>query len=92
MGVAKPAVRALPPESRAVSVARPTTTLSDALPAAMAEGDALCGTIELEPGSNPGERRTLNVYFNYDVVKGGKEGDGLVEPDDRERFQRWTVQ
>ena len=62
-------------------------------PVAMREGDALCGTIELEPGANPGERRTLNVYFNYDVVEGGKEEeDGLVEPDDRERFQRWTVQ
>ena len=61
-------------------------------PVAMAAGDALCGTIELEPGSNPGERRTLNVYFNYGVVEGGKEEEELVEPDDRERFQRWTVQ
>ena len=61
-------------------------------PVAMAAGDALCGTIELEPGSNPGERRTLNVYFNYDVVEGGKEEEELVEPDDREQFQRWTVQ
>jgi protein arginine N-methyltransferase 1/protein arginine N-methyltransferase 6 len=52
----------------------------------------VCGTIELEPGYNPGERRSLNIYFNYDVVSGGKEEKTLVEPDDREWFQRWTVQ
>ena len=55
-------------------------------------GHAVCGTIELEPGYNPGERRSLNIYFNYDVVSGGKEEKTLVEPDDREWFQRWTVQ
>jgi protein arginine N-methyltransferase 1/protein arginine N-methyltransferase 6 len=32
------------------------------------------------------------VYFNYGVVEGGKEEEELVEPDDREQFQRWTVQ
>ena len=55
-------------------------------------GDGVCWTIELEPGYNPGERRSLNIYFNYDVVSGGKEEKTLVEPDDREWFQRWTVQ
>ena len=55
-------------------------------------GDGVCGTIELEPGYNPGERRSLNIYFNYDVMSGGKEEKTLVEPDDREWFQRWTVQ
>ena len=45
-----------------------------------------------QPGYNPGERRSLNIYFNYDVVSGGKEEKTLVEPDDREWFQRWTVQ
>lgn len=59
-------------------------------------GQALEGTIELEPGSNPGEKRQLNVVVSYDVTE-GKEGDrdwseGGVDPEDREFFREFVVQ
>ena len=44
-------------------------------------GQALEGTVELEPGSDPGRKRHLNVVVSYDVVSvpavdEGEEGQG----------------
>ena len=61
-------------------------------PRAMREGDALVANIELEPGSDPGAKRQLNVYANYDVVAAGADARPEKHPDDREHFAQWTVQ
>jgi 2-polyprenyl-3-methyl-5-hydroxy-6-metoxy-1,4-benzoquinol methylase len=68
-----------------------TVLMFDA-PRAMREGDALVANIELEPGSDPGAKRQLNVYANYDVVAAGAEARPEENPDDREHFAQWTVQ
>ena len=68
-----------------------TVLMFDA-PRAMREGDALVANIELEPGSDPGAKRQLNVYANYDVVAAGAEARPEEHPDDREHFAQWTVQ
>ena len=54
-------------------------------------GQALEGTIELEPGSNPGEKRQLNVVVSYDVVE-EDGGGGEVDPEDRAFFREFVVQ
>ena len=41
-----------------------------------AGGDAVEGRVELEPGSDPGAKRQLNVYCDYDVVAVGEERGG----------------
>ena len=61
-------------------------------PRAMRNGDALLANIELEPGSDPGAKRQLNVYANYDVVAAGADVHQEKHPDDREHFAQWTVQ
>ena len=73
------------------------TVLMFEAPHAMRAGDALVATLELEPGSDPGAKRQLNVYANYDVVsaetRDAKKNDGdETRPDDREHFAQWTVQ
>lgn len=66
-------------------------------PHRLKRGQALEGTIELEPGSSPGEKRQLNVVVSYDVTE-GQEGDrdrsnvGGVDPEDREFFREFVVQ
>jgi hypothetical protein len=63
----------------------------------MRAGDALVANVELEPGSDPGAKRQLNVYANYDVVtaenarRKARDADETL-PDDREHFAQWTVQ
>ena len=42
-------------------------------------------------GSDPGAKRQLNVYCNYDVVKAG-DLVTIKDRDDREFFAQWTVQ
>jgi hypothetical protein len=73
------------------------TVLMFEAPHAMRAGDALVANVELEPGSDPGAKRQLNVYANYDVVTAenarGKARDAdETLPDDREHFAQWTVQ
>ena len=48
-------------------------------PREMRVGDAVEGRVELEPGSDPGAKRQLNVYCDYDVVAVGEErGRGWI--------------
>jgi 2-polyprenyl-3-methyl-5-hydroxy-6-metoxy-1,4-benzoquinol methylase len=73
------------------------TVLMFEAPHAMRAGDALVANIELEPGSDPGAKRQLNVYANFDVVtaenarRKARDADETL-PDDREHFAQWTVQ
>lgn len=59
-------------------------------------GQALEGTIEVEPGSHPGEKRHLNVMVSYDVMPEGEEGGGdggrETYPEDRQYFREFVVQ
>ena len=55
------------------------------------KGDKIVASIELEPGSDPGAKRQLNVYCNYDVVKAG-DLVTIKDRHDREFFAQWTVQ
>ena len=69
-------------------------------------GQALEGTIELEPGSDPGRKRHLNVVVSYDVTEeeatkraeggaaggGGDDGWASVDPEDRAYFREFVVQ
>ena len=61
-------------------------------PREMRAGDAVEGRVELEPGSDPGAKRQLNVYCDYDVVAVGEERREGVDPEDREFFSEWVVQ
>jgi len=76
------------------------TVLMFETPHALKKGDIIVGTVELEPGSDPGAKRQLNIYFNYDVVRApkksvdgaGKKTEKKKHPDDRDYFAQWTVQ
>ena len=58
----------------------------------MNAGDKIVASIELEPGSDPGAKRQLNIYANYDIVRSGDDVDTEKNRDDREFFNQWTVQ
>ena len=60
-------------------------------PHTLKAGQALEGTFELEPGSNPGQKRNLRVMVSYDVVESG-EDTADVYPDDRKYFREFMVQ
>ena len=50
------------------------TVLMLETPHELKAGEAVEGTLEMEPGSSPGEKRTLSLVLSYDVVAAGQAG------------------
>jgi len=67
-------------------------------PCVMRAGAAWRGTVEPEPGSDPGAKRQLHVYANKDLEPGetlrGEDPAARagIWPEEREHFAQWVVQ